>query len=265
MLIVSHVFSCFSCTATGWWNTFESEHCVCLTLLLTVIRDTWYASTPLLLGVDHFGVEPVLGSLNHFLNWWVVLKSAVNLPKPLLAEINYVMNIDLLIVSAQHSAKKEQFCALEPRSQTLCRVPLRFSSKHLRLPLFRHGVLLEKSPKTNAHARLCETIKRSITQYTTWSTFTSEICCPHTLSTLTLVSLYPHRSTLISSPKSRRQHVQLQRSCTTTTASLHEYIMHLDILVFCRFIYLCQCIEHVLFGMELEVEVSGGSTTTTSL
>ena len=55
--------------------------------------------------------------------------------------------IDLLIVSAQHSAKKEQFCAPEPRSRTLCAVPLRFSSKHQRLPLFRHRVLLEKSPK----------------------------------------------------------------------------------------------------------------------
>ena len=54
--------------------------------------------------------------------------------------------IDLLIVSAQHSAKKEPFCAPAPRLWTLCAIPLHFSSKHQRLPLFRHCVLLEKSP-----------------------------------------------------------------------------------------------------------------------
>ena len=59
----------------------------------------------------------------------------------------YRPTIDLLIVSTQHSAKKEQFCAPEPRSQMLCTVPLRFSSKHQRLPLFWHSVLLEKSPR----------------------------------------------------------------------------------------------------------------------
>ena len=63
--------------------------------------------------------------------------------------LTYTFNepIDLLIVSAQHSAKKEQFCAPEPCVRTLCAIPLRFSSKQQRLPLFRHGVLLEKSPR----------------------------------------------------------------------------------------------------------------------
>lgn len=48
-----HAFHALQLVGELVWAQFESEHCVCLTLLLTVIRDT---STPLL-----WGVESVLG------------------------------------------------------------------------------------------------------------------------------------------------------------------------------------------------------------
>ena len=37
-----------------------------------------------------------------------------------------LIGLDLLIVSAQHSSKKEQFCAPEPHLRTLCAAPLHF-------------------------------------------------------------------------------------------------------------------------------------------